>query len=227
MLDRCKGLILLSKYLKDYLSERLPDSIPLKFIKHPVCLNTEKFNFARFKCKKKFKIISIGQQLRYLTTIYRLKTHHDKLWLPGIVRRITDWHTLVLKESKFLGFEDIINENLNTVAIQRLNIKQYDKTIIENIVVIHLINASANNGILEMISTHTPFFVNYIPPVVDYLGEDYPLYFNEIEEIEEIINNHNLLLARFNKAHIYLEKLDKYDITTDYFNSEMLKFINL
>ena len=41
------------------------------------------------------------------------------------------------------------------------------------------------------------------------------------------INNHELLITKFQEAHIYLEKLDKYDITTDYFNSEMLKFINL
>ena len=226
MLDRCKGLILLSKYLKDYLSHKLPENIPLKFIKHPVSLNTDKFNFNKFKCKKKFKIISIGQQLRYLTTIYRLNTIHEKLWLPGINRRVTDWHNLVLKEARFLGVEDIVNQNLNNVTIQRLNIKQYDKVITENIVVIHLINASANNGVLEMISTNTPFFINYIPPVVDYLGEDYPLYFNEIEEVEEIINNHNLLLDKFKKTNTYLQNLDKSDITTEHFNNEMFKLIN-
>jgi hypothetical protein len=226
MMDRCKGLIVLSNYLKNYLEDVLPGNIPILSVKHPTCLNIDnKFNFNRFKCKGKFKLISLGQQLRFTTTIYRIKTSFEKIWLPGIPRKVPEWHNIVKREAKELGILDEIN--FDEVAIQRLNIKQYDRVITENIVIIHLINASANNAILEMISTTTPFFINKIEPVVEYLGEEYPLYFEEIQDIEYIINNRKLLIEKYKQTHEYLINIDKSDLSTEHFNSELLKFINL
>ena len=225
MLDRCRGIVVLSNYLKKYLENVLPGNIPIKSLKHPTCLNINNlFNINRFKCKKVYKLISLGQQLRFKTTIYRIKTHHEKIWLPGIGRKKSEWANIIIKEAKTLGVFDEIN--FEDVLIQRLNIKQYDKIITENIIVIHLINASANNAVLEMIVTNTPFFVNKIEPVVEYLGEEYPLYFNEISEIGEIINDRNKLHSLFEQTNHYLKNIDTSDLSTDHFNSELLKFIN-
>ena len=49
--------------------------------------------------------------------------------------------------------------------------KEYDDLITKNIVIINLINASANNSILELIASETPFFINRILPVEEYVGK--------------------------------------------------------
>jgi hypothetical protein len=41
-----------------------------------------------------------------------------------------------------------------------------------------LYDATSNNAIVECIIRNTPIIVNKLPGVVDYLGENYPLYFN-------------------------------------------------
>ena len=60
----------------------------------------------------------------------------------------------------------------------------YDLLLMQNIVFINLIDASAVNTILECIVRNTPIIVNKIDGIIDYLGEDYPLYYNELSVIQ-------------------------------------------
>ena len=120
-----------------------------------------------------------------------------------------------------------ISQSCDDGLLKYLDNDAYDKYITDNIILIDLKNASANNSILEMIVTNTPFFVNRLSPVEDYLGKNYPLYFKEITEIENIINNKALLLKKYKITHDYLVNLDKSDITYEHFNSELLRIINI
>jgi hypothetical protein len=70
----------------------------------------------------------------------------------------------------------------------------------ENIVFIELYDANANNTIVECIARGTPILVNPLPAVVEYLGEDYPLYFNNLPEAAEKALDLKLIL----EAHQYL-----------------------
>ena len=70
-------------------------------------------------------------------------------------------------------------------------------------------NASANNAVVELISLNIPFFINKLDAIMEYIGEDYPLYFNSISELEQIINNKKLLVKKIIKAYNYLSKLNK------------------
>ena len=106
------------------------------------------------------------------------------------------------------------------------NFDEYDRLISNNIIIIHLINASANNAILELMYLNIPFFVNKLDAVIEYIGNDYPLYFNSLLDIENIINNKDLLINKMHEASEYLKRIDKHDISLSNFNSELLKFIN-
>ena len=89
-----------------------------------------------------------------------------------------------------------------------------------------MINASANNAIIELLTLHIPFFVNKLEAVVEYIGEDYPMYFTTLTEVENIINNKKLLIQKMKEGNEYLKNRKKQDISLSHFNSEMLKFIN-
>lgn len=96
-----------------------------------------------------------------------------------------------------------INYN-NTEIIRYLENDDYDNLLKSNVVFIKLIGASAVNTIIECIVRNTPIIINKIPAVVEVLGENYPLYYNRLEEATNIITFKNI-----EKAHNYLKKMDK------------------
>lgn len=76
-------------------------------------------------------------------------------------------------------------------------------------------DCSASTSILEHIMTHTPVLVNKIPPIVEYLGEDYPMYLNDLSD-----NLDHLLLDRFflQEVSSYLcERSKKKEFNIDFF----------
>lgn len=227
-LKSCVGLIVLSEYLKKYLLLHLKD-INIKVIKHPCIINSNiTFDIHSLKQKivnNSIKIIQLGSQLRFFSTIFKLKSNYSKLWLPG--RKDTNLLYTWLNSECITYNIELSNEEKNTVNIYYTNnYLEYDSLLTNNIIVIHLINASANNAILELMSMNIPFFVNRLPAVEEYIGKDYPLYFSDIHEIENIIHNQDLLIELYESANKYLRSLSKKDITIEHFSSEILKFIN-
>ena len=213
-LPYCKGIVTLSKYVKEYIDDRI--NIPIYYIKHPTYLNCKKFSMSVFEQNNDYKVILLGQQLRKISTIYQIKTKYSKLWLPGCKKKKAI--NLVKNEMK--------NPNLKDVKILQVTDLEYDDIIINNIVIIDLFAASANNSILEMIASHTPFFINKLESVLEYLGEEYPMYFNYYQEVEDIINDKELLMTKFKLAHSYLKNLSKNDISINSFNKKLFEIIN-
>ena len=65
-------------------------------------------------------------------------------------------------------------------------------------------DSSANNAIIESIARATPVLVNPLPAVVEYLGADYPLYFDTLEAAAK--KSSDFVLLR--DAHQYLLECD-------------------
>jgi hypothetical protein len=99
---------------------------------------------------------------------------------------------------------------------------EYDILLSENIVFIHLFDAAANNTVLECIIRNTPIIVNKMEGVVEYLGEEYPLYFTDLNEVPNILLN----FERINQAYEYLLKMNKKDITITYFTNQLITILN-
>jgi hypothetical protein len=98
-----------------------------------------------------------------------------------------------------------IEDNHNSVEIiEEISNSDYDTLLSKNIVFIYLTDASASNTVIECIVRTTPILVNPVPAVIEYLGNNYPLYYNSFEQAYDLLNDNNALL----KAHKYLTKLD-------------------
>ena len=83
-----------------------------------------------------------------------------------------------------------------------------------------LYDASANHAIVECIARNTPILVNPLESVVEYLGEDYPLYFNSLDEAAWKAENIDLVLS----AHEYLVHYPKkFMFTGDYFRESIVQ----
>jgi len=80
----------------------------------------------------------------------------------------------------------------------------YDDLLSKNIVFLKLIDASAINTLIECIVRATPIVINKIKPVVEVLGDSYPLFYSDVSEVEKLVTMKNI-----EKAHQYLKRMDK------------------
>ena len=224
-LKYCKGIFTLSIYMKKYFKQMLmligyPD-IPVSSIYHPICI-TEPF-FNQSSIDNINTVISIGSQLRRNITIFKLNTTLHKIWLPG---RTTD-KALELLESECKEFNiKLTTDEIKSVDILYLNNSQYDEIQRNSFIIIDMYNASANNALIECISRNIPCFVINLPAVVEYIGEDYPLIFNNTSELEEKLNNKELILSAYkylvNRPYLK-ERLTIDHFIRDILNSEVTK----
>ena len=221
-LKTCKFIISLSDYVKKYMDQKLYEiniNIPIIVIKHPIEFNNIiKFDIDSYINNKEKKLIQIGQQLRKISSIFEVKiSNHEKLWLTGM-------SNLLLAENMLLKEYTKINKkilpNYKQLFTYVKNIDDYDKMLQNNIVFIDLYNSSANNTILECIIRNTPVIVNRTPGVIEYLGKDYPLYFNNLDDVDSFLDIEKITIATE-----YLKNMNKEDITMEYFVNKFIKIL--
>ena len=80
-----------------------------------------------------------------------------------------------------LSFRNItLNSHGVNLVRKFLNNEQYTDQLTSTIGFSFYYDCSASNSVLEHIMSHSPLVVNKIPPIVEYLGEDYPMYYENI-----------------------------------------------
>lgn len=219
-LPYCKGIYTLSNYHKEYLENKI--DIPIETLYHPTLTPELKFNWDRFEANQNKQIVQLGFFLRRLHSIYELHTDSfQKVFLKP--------NTSHVENLMKLEFEnDVKNKNIDysqTKVVNFLENEKYDELLSNNIAFLHLYDASANNAIIECIVRNTPVLVNPLESVVEYLGKDYPLYFNTLEEASEKLHNNDLLYEAYKYLLNYPFKLK---LSKEYFlesfkNSEIYK----
>ena len=95
----------------------------------------------------------------------------------------------------------------------------YNELFKNSIVYLDLYASTCNNVILECIKTNCPIVINRLPPVEAYLGKEYPLFFDNVNDINKDFINDDKIIT----AHKYLQNLDKSRFTVDYFISYINK----
>jgi hypothetical protein len=89
---------------------------------------------------------------------------------------------------------------------------EYDKLLCSSVVFLDLVDASACNTVIECIVRNTPVLVNAHPAVVEYIGADYPLLYQDIEQAHVLLTRDKIL-----SAHRYLKQMDKSWLRIDTF----------
>ena len=221
-LPMCNTLISLSNHLNKFISEELSiyEYISKKFIYHPInIINNinKKFNINSYLLNNEKKIIQIGQQMRIFKSFLYLKfSQHKKIWLSGNINLEENIDKLKIELNK-----DTINLNSYNVEHKYVDNNEFDNLLINNIIFIHLYDSSANNTILEAISYKTPIIVNRCSAVEEYLGKDYPLYFNNIDEV----NDNFISINRIKLANKYLIQINDDKFSYKEFNQNILELI--
>jgi len=204
-------LYTLTNQHKEYLYKKCPQlRTKLMSIHHPIDINRNEkcFNLSLF-CKNK-QIFHIGWWLRNFDTFIQFKQPKD--YYKNILIK-NDFEQEWIKLSGFYKLNDI---NI----IKEMNNNDYEKIFTNSCIFIHLEDSCATNTVLECMKFNTPLIINKLQSVVEYLGEDYPLYFQNDEELL-LLNNPSFLLFKMNEAHEYLSKLNKTSILLETFHKKL------
>jgi hypothetical protein len=209
-LDTCKGLFTLCETTAEFLRKSL--NCTVCNLTHPITCFGTKFYWQEYLLAK--KVVTVGQWLRKFHSICDLKTSQKKI---------------LIKTSGYdADYSEMLKySNCSTIKIKEyLQNKEYDKILASSVVFLHLYDAAACNVILECIVRATPILINRLPATVEYLGESYPLFYDNLKEAEEKLNSSEAI----KHAHLYLKNMSKDKLTIDYFiesfvNSEI--YVNL
>ena len=221
-LNNCYCIFTLSNYVTKFLEKefnKINVNIKIFTLKHPIeTSDIIYFNLEDYFNNPNKKLIQLGQQLRKVTSIYLLPdiNNHEKIWLPGTQNfKYCDY--LLNNEGLYFSL-DISKSRKDSIKMYYTNtIKEFDILLSQNIIFVDLFDAAANNTVLECIVRNTPLIIRKIEGVVEYLGEDYPLYFTKLSQITNLIKTENII-----KAHEYLKNMDKSDININYFINNLI-----
>jgi polysaccharide pyruvyl transferase WcaK-like protein len=223
--------------------------IPIFVLTHPTEFVENNFTMEKFKSNTEKKIIQIGSWMRDISAIKNIEINPSLFCIKCVLigkkmesvyaefnqNNIESTTDEFEETSKMLIANGTICRNLNNLnnptkyILLQDNIKiinyisndDFDKMLSSNLVFIKLIDASAINTLIECIVRNTPIVINKIPPVVEMLGEKYPLYFIEMSEVKELLTMQNIELA-----YNYLKKIDKKQFKITTFKENFIKILN-
>jgi exopolysaccharide biosynthesis predicted pyruvyltransferase EpsI len=235
-LPTCIGIICLSEYLSSWFRDQIKKlgyNVPILTLHHPIPLT----GFDLWQPSDEYTLVNIGGWYRNLFTIYTipkvegfrktlLKTDTHGFHLPINTSDNDLVKTVSYNEDKWLwSLQNYIHlggkwthDMVNSVEIiSHLSNKNYDKLLSRSVVFLDLIDVSAANTIIECIVRNTPLVVNRVAATEEYLGKDYPLFYDNYDQIPTLLRKETIL-----NAWTYLQRLDKTFLSIDTFTEKLM-----
>ena len=204
-------LYTLSLNHKEYLYNTYPEmQSKLVSVLHPIEITGKEKTFDLTLFSQNKQIYHIGWWLRNFNSFVKFK-------LPDEFNK-----TILVKN----GFEEewnIMSKRIDTTGItiiKELNHHDYAEIFTNSCMYLDLEDATANNVILECIKFNTPVIVRKIPAVVEYLGVNYPLYFENDKDLNMLISA-DYLYNVIKEANVYLQNMNKSHILCETFNNKI------
>ena len=227
-LKYCQGLFVLSHYLQENV-KKIIDALELDIIveklHHPTEFIQEKncFSIQKFINNKKRKIIQIGAWYRDISYIYKLNLGNNILGLEksALIGPNMEGHYNSVSSGEQISRDKLVRDKIvsysEVAIIKKLHNFEYDILLSENIVSINLIDCSAANTIIECIVRNTPLLINKLPSIIEYLGKDYPFYYDNLLDASIKANSIDLI----KKTYAYLKSMDKTKLKLETFINDI------
>ncbi|MEI8379566.1 MAG: glycosyltransferase family 1 protein [Planctomycetota bacterium] len=210
-LPYCRGLLTLSEHLGRWLSTRVP--VPVCSLIHPTEIPEVRFSPDRFAQEKNPVVVQVGWWLRRVQSIFQLQSGRFRKVLLAVENRYLEE---MLRRQKF----ELSEVERNSVTlVPFLSNDDYDRLLSRSVVFCHLFDSSANNVIVECIARNTPILVNRLPAVEEYLGRDYPLFFESLHEASAILADSHRIL----EAYHHLSTLPKDQFSQSTFRESLVR----
>jgi len=220
----CKILFVMAEtqviHIKRLLKLKGFDDIIVVSLIHPIHELTYSFDYDKYILNEKKTIYSIGNWLRKHYTIFKVKCSNkfNKAIIPFTERTKAEI-------KYYINFDKIriSKKEFDSVdKLQYVSKENYHKIFENNLVFLDVYLTTINNTLLECIISNTPIILIRKQEYIDLLGKDYPLFFDNIDQINSFIEtDKNIFLA-----HMYLKSIDKTKFTFNFFKQVLEKYID-
>jgi hypothetical protein len=197
----CIGILTFTETLKDDLSVFWGSFV--KNIIHPLPFSRKKWVPEKYLNSVTRRIIQPGQDYRCINAIFMLpQSNFEKILLATC--NFEELNSMLALERTNLGNE--FRQPMTTTATLTFGtIHTIENWYDDSIFFLHLFDSSIDWIVLKCIADHVPLLINRLPSVLEYLGNDYPLFYNNYEEAIEKASNIELVIL----THEYLQKRSK------------------
>ena len=185
-IEQCRGLFCLSEHLGSFLRPRV--SCLVDVVAHATSFDCPRFDFELFRRNEDKKVILIGHWLRRFQSFYDLSAPDFRKWLLKCQ-----------SEPLYDHLRSVLRDDGSVQVLPWQSQDNYDRLLSENVVFLDLMDASANNAVIECLARNTPLLVNRHPAVIEYLGQEYPLYFDDLAHAARLLN-----VEELRRGHDYL-----------------------
>jgi hypothetical protein len=193
-------LYVLSIHHKNYIVNTYPQfKNKVLSLYHPIdihnCEKDDMFNIRKFMNKK--NIYHIGWWLRNFTTFIKFNPPRG-------------YNKLILLKQDFANQfnEKFTNIDKKIQIVNELQDSEYKKIFSNSCIFCDMTDAVANNVVLECIKFNTPIIIRRISSIEEYLGVNYPLFFNDTSELNKL-KDPTIFHKKILEATQYLQKMNK------------------
>jgi hypothetical protein len=215
-LPNLKGAIALSQYLGNRLRNLLP--CPVLVLKHPTETPKLLFSFDHWEQQDKRRIVQVGWYARNHRAIYQLD-------VPETYRKIhllnPEIQNLIERTDQFSPYRERAPQG-EVEIFRRLGHSDYDELMASSLVFSEYWDVSASNVVVEAIARNTPLVVNRHPALEEYLGAEYPLFFDDFHDIRELLSDS----MRISHAWRYIREMNKTWLSASSFAENVANFVN-
>jgi len=204
-------LYVLSKYHKTYVYNNYPElKNKVVSICHPINIDndvTNEFDFDNFIENR--NIYHVGWWLRNYKTFIdvKLPKKYNKLILLK----------QDIKKNFLTKFKDMITD---IEIVDEVDDEEYTKIFSNSCIFSDIIDGVSNNVVLECIKFNTPIFLRRLPSTEEYIGIDYPLFFDNINHLNIIMDDVNLDNL-IKETHLYLKNMNKKHLLLETFKNKL------
>ena len=86
--------------------------------------------------------------------------------------------------------QPVSNDSVNIIIISnRVPDEEYDGLLDSSVVFLNLYDAVANTTTIECIGRNTPIVIDRFPGIEDYLGIEYPLFYDTLKDAAAILSD--------------------------------------
>lgn len=182
-LEQCRGIFVDSSATR----ETLAKNVPCCRYRPPVTPAplTCRFSVKKLKVNKQRKLMSFGGSSQMFSD------------LPTPA----DWQKYRIASSWERHQQDSTD---TVVVVDRQPDAKLHQLLADSVVFLYLINAEENETVLDCIAHQTPVIVNQAPSTVEYLGSQYPLFYDTLEDISgrALLEEDKLEEAKQYLAHV-------------------------
>jgi hypothetical protein len=203
-LPSCVGLFTLSEHMAEWL--RQATGKPVSVAYQPSEIPETIFDFEAFLANPEKRVIQIGWWLRRQTAIDHLPIPADNALGYRKLRLVPGFATNSGEQIEALRAGEFERHGTPPAGAGEVEVMahvsndRYDRLLSCNIAFVQLEAANANNAVVECLARGTPLLVNRLPAVAEYLGRDYPLYYEHLQDAA----GQALDIGRLRAAHQYL-----------------------